>query len=112
MARLLADEDFPKPTVDALRAQGREVVTVQELKLCGLRDREILESATARGRALISHNRKDFRLLHQQTQGRHAGIVVCTRDADFLTLAERISSALASENALEGRLIQVRRPAK
>ena len=31
MSRLLADEDFPLPTVQELRRLGHDVVTVQEL---------------------------------------------------------------------------------
>jgi len=55
-------------------------------------------------------NRRDFIRLHQQNPA-HAGIVVCTQDADVLRHAERIDRAVAEAGTLAGQLIRVYRPA-
>ena len=62
MALLFADENFPGPTVEALRQLGHDVLTVAEGDLSGLgiRDEDVLAFAHARGRAVLTHNRKHF----------------------------------------------------
>ena len=71
---------------------------------------DVLAYAGSRGRAVLTHNRKDFIKLHKQTQ-QHAGIVVCTVDRDVLALAQRIDQALLLEGSLENKLIRVTKPA-
>ncbi len=60
MARLFADENFPIPTVEALRRLGHDVTTVAEVDLAGLGipDADVLAFAHADGRAVLTHNRK------------------------------------------------------
>jgi hypothetical protein len=50
--RLYADENFPQPTVVALRAMGHDVLTTQEAGNAGqsIPDDEVLRYATATGR--------------------------------------------------------------
>jgi predicted nuclease of predicted toxin-antitoxin system len=55
VARLLADENFPRPVADALRALGHDVTTAQAEGLGGVPDPEVL----AAGRAVLTHDR-DF----------------------------------------------------
>jgi hypothetical protein len=54
MARLYADEDFPRPVVDELRRLGHDVRTVQEAGRAGqgVQDSEVLADAAADHRAL------------------------------------------------------------
>jgi hypothetical protein len=110
MARLFADENFPHPAVEALRALGHDVVTVQDVGLGGnaVSDDEILQRATRDGRAVLTLNRKDFIALHRIRPG-HAGIIVCTFDLDFTGQAQRIDAAVRGRN-LEGQEIRVNRP--
>ena len=63
MARLFADENFPNPTVEALRQLGHDVMTAADVGLAGLGipDEEVLVFAHADGRAVLTHNRKHFR---------------------------------------------------
>ena len=57
-------------------------------------------------------NRIDFIRLHQDTQGAHTGIIVCTRDdANPLAFAERIHAALITHPNPAGCLIRIVRPA-
>jgi predicted nuclease of predicted toxin-antitoxin system len=107
MAVLLADENFPFPVVEALRALGHDVRTVQEAGWGGRTDADILACATNDGRAVLTHDR-DFLRLHRTTQP-HAGVVFCTADMDSGALAVRIDRALPAGD-LADRLIRVYRP--
>jgi predicted nuclease of predicted toxin-antitoxin system len=84
MARLLADENFPVPAVDALRQLGHEVQTLLELGLVGqaVPDDEVLNLAASMDCCVLTLNRKDFIKLHSQ-QPEHAGIIIRKADADF-----------------------------
>lgn len=112
MARLYADEDVPRPLVEHLRALGHDVLTALEAGQANqsVQDPDVLAQATSLGRAVLTHNRKDFKRLHAATPG-HAGIVSCTRaDADPKGLAARIDEALAANPDLAGQHIRVNRP--
>jgi predicted nuclease of predicted toxin-antitoxin system len=109
MARLYADENFPLDCVQELRALGHDVLTVQESNCSGCTDEEVLTYASAENRTVITFNRRHFIRLHSESQG-HAGIIVCTFDADFAALASRIDGAFADTTALAGTLIRINRP--
>jgi hypothetical protein len=55
-------------------------------------------------------NRKHFIRLHRDNVD-HAGIIVCTFDADFSGQAIRIEVAFKSAGDIRGKLIRVNRPA-
>src|SRR5437016_301721 len=108
MARLYADENFPLLVVVELRQLGHDVATTTETGKANraTTDAEILEFAISEGRAVLTLNRKHFIALNA-VMPNHAGIVVCTVDADFLGQAQRIHTALALHNDLTGQLIRV-----
>jgi len=56
--RLLADENFPKPIVEALRARGHDVLWVRT-DLAGASDVDLLNLAESEGRIVITLD-KDF----------------------------------------------------
>ena len=95
MARLFADENFPNPTVEGLRQLGHDVLTVADVDLAGLGipDEEVLVFAHAAGRAILTHSRKHVRNLHNAGRP-HGGMVLCTEDTDFDSLATRVDQAL------------------
>jgi predicted nuclease of predicted toxin-antitoxin system len=72
-------------------------------------DTEVLEFASAEKRAVLTLNRKHFIGLHALRPD-HAGIVVCTVDADFVGQAQRIHALLALHADLAGLLLRVNRP--
>ncbi len=76
MARLYADEDIPRPLVEQLRALGHDVLTALEAGQANqsIEDGDVRTHATSLGRAVLTHNRKDFKRLHAASSG-HAGIV-------------------------------------
>ena len=111
MARLYADENFPRPAVEALRRLGHDALTTEEADQADLRipDEEVLAFAHARGRALLTLNRRHFRILHKAGNP-HSGLILCTEDLAFEALAARIDLALSAAGELTGQLIRVDRP--
>jgi hypothetical protein len=111
MASFYADEHVPSSLVDALRALGHDVLTIQEDGLAnrGTTDSDVLDRATALGRAVLTNNRKHFHRLHRLSPA-HAGIVTYTDDADRSALAARIDAAVSAPASLAGTLTRVVRP--
>lgn len=111
MARLYADEGFPRQVSQHLRALGHDVLTVQEAGQANQRisDEAVLAFATERDRAVLTVNRADFIRLHRQNTD-HAGIIVCTEDIDREGLARRVHQAILAKKSLMGQLIRVNRP--
>ena len=99
MARLYSNENFPMPTVEALRRLGHDVLTSLDAGRANLKisDPEVLTFAVNGGRTLITLNRRHFVKLHDLAPA-HRGIVVCTFDANFEDQASRIHSAIADRS--------------
>ena len=110
MARLYSNENFPLPTVEALRRRGHDVLTSLEAGRANqkISDSEVLAFAVNEGRALITLNRRHFVQLHGLTPA-HKGIVVCTFDANFEDQASRVHRAIADLQSLDGKLVRVNR---
>jgi predicted nuclease of predicted toxin-antitoxin system len=113
MGRLYADEQFPYEVVEHLRNFGNDVLTVQEAGNANLKipDDLVLEFARSNDRIVLTLNRKDFKRLHR-SHPNHAGIIICTDDADRIALAERIHEAILAEGELSGKLVSVVRPVR
>jgi hypothetical protein len=77
--RVYTDEDIDHPLVEALRLRGFDILTAQEADRLGQPDDEQLAFAASAGRAILSYNRTDFRVLHEQFERSgetHSGIVL------------------------------------
>ena len=111
MARLYADENFPQPAVERLRELGHDVQTVQDAGKAQQKfpDEAVLADACADGRAVVTHNRKDFRYLYA-AHSDHEGIIVCSEDLDFVGLADRIHETIETLPKLSGQFIRIVRP--
>lgn len=111
MARLYANENFPRPVVVVLRDLGHDVLTTHETGHSGraVPDAEVLSFAIAERRAVLTINRRDFIRLHQLDSD-HAGIVVCSQESAFRAQAERIDAAIRAAGEVEGKLLRVNRP--
>jgi hypothetical protein len=110
LARLYSDENFPVETVEALRRLGHDVVTALDAGQANqaVPDKAVLTYAASLGRTLLTLNRWDFVRLHTEQPG-HAGVVVCSPDADPEAQAAHIDSALRSHVSVEGVLLRVNR---
>jgi hypothetical protein len=111
MEKLYANENFPAPVVMELRNLGHDVLTIEETVRAGQAepDHEVLATAAADGRAVVTHNRRHFIALHRQS-AEHRGIIVCTADPKFRELAIRVHEAIERSPSLDGELLRVNRP--
>ena len=109
---LCADENIPERTIRALRAFGHDVHTLKEDGKAGKRypDESVLRDAASSGRVVVTHDRRDFRRLHNEGQIPHRGIVLCTQDPDPVRLAANIHAALSKRTTIDGELVNVYRP--
>jgi hypothetical protein len=112
MASFYSNENFPQGTVEALRKLGHDVLSSHDAGKSrqSIPDDEVLSFATEESRAVLTLNRRDFIALHGSTSGKHAGIIVCTQDANFQAQARRIHEAVAGMGSLNGQLLRVNRP--
>jgi predicted nuclease of predicted toxin-antitoxin system len=110
IARMYSNENFPLPVVEALRLLGHDVLTTRDTGQAneGIPDDDVLNFATLDGRAVLTHNRKDFIKLHR-TKPDHAGIIVCTQNPDFAALANKIHAHLHGLARLDRLLLRVNR---
>lgn len=110
MGRFYANENFPLPVVIALREMGHDVLTSADAGNSNRKvpDEEVVAYATANNRAVLTLNRRDFIVLHRALQT-HAGIVVCTFDADFAAQAQRVHLVASAQESLVGQLLRVNR---
>ncbi len=98
------------PVVEQLRLAGNDVLTVLETGKSDQAwpDEAVLDFATQESRILLTLNRRHFIRLHQLKPG-HAGIVVCTFNADFASQATQIDEALNTAGDLRGKLLRINR---
>lgn len=73
--RLLADENIPLASIQALRAAGHEVLAASEIMARAL-DREVLARAGAEGRVLVTFDRDFGMLAFKHGVSAPAGIVL------------------------------------
>jgi hypothetical protein len=109
--KFYANENFPRPVVEQLRALGHDVLTAREAGNAGqgIPDPEVVRFATAGDRAVLTPNRRDFVRLHARDAA-HQGIVVCTGDRDMAGQAQCIHAAVSAAGQIAGQLIRVSRP--
>ena len=85
--KLLLDEMYSDAIAVELRARGRDVVSVREITppLVGAADAEVLESAAALERTLVTENVRDSRPLElgRLAEGNHHHGIVYTTDRQF-----------------------------
>jgi len=72
-------------------------------------DEDVLARAAELERAVLTLNRRDFRLLHRLNPNHH-GIIICTEDADRIGQAKRISDKLGESADLQNQLVKIYRP--
>jgi predicted nuclease of predicted toxin-antitoxin system len=111
--KIYADENFPFRTVVELRRLGHDVLTAlgDERANQAISDTDVLRRAAELERAVLTLNRKDFKRLHEQNSN-HAGIIICTEDADRSGQAQRISERIFKLKNLNNQLVRVYRPGR
>lgn len=113
MARFYSNENIALQVVTELRRLGHDVLTSLDAgnANASVPDPEVLAYASAERRILLTHNRRHFLQLHLRRSTGHFGIVLCTIDADFAGLANRIDAAVTELVDCADQVIRVNRPA-
>ncbi len=110
MNNLYSNENFPIDAVIALRKLGYDILTSYEAGQAnqGISDNEVVAYATAKNRAVITLNRKDFIQIHRS--GRvHNGVIICKDDRDYRGQAQALHQYLLSQTTLINRLVRVKK---
>ncbi|MBE7492375.1 MAG: DUF5615 family PIN-like protein [Planctomycetes bacterium] len=104
--RLLADENLPEPLVKRLRAEGHDVVFMQE-QVAGADDTGVAAQAETEVRILVSCD-KDFGELVFARQVAVVGVVLLRLEGmAYDKRAERVLQALNGDITLEGQFTVV-----
>ncbi len=102
---LLLDEDVRVVLAEILRQRGYDVIHVLEVGRRGKSDPEQFLYAASQRRVVLTHNIRDYRLLHRQCQEegkRHAGIIV----SDQLPFRELLRRVLRCLNRLTAEEVE------
>ena len=100
--RVLANENFPKDAIEALRKCGHDVSWVREEKP-GIGDREVLQIAQAEKRLLITFDKDFGELAFRQRLSAEVGIVLFrVVPKSSVQIAKVAVSALESRNDWQG----------
>lgn len=110
MARIYANENFPRRVVEELRKLGHDILTTEEAGKSNqaIPDDDVLAFAIKQRRAVLTLNRWDFVGLHKR-DSQHHGVIVSSRDADPAGHALRIHEAIKDMDDFRGQLIRVNR---
>lgn len=81
--RFYFDEDIPVPLARAMKQRGADVLTTQEADMESSSNDAQVAFAAGQQRVLLTHNKRDFILIHQRYLGEgkdHWGMVVADHD--------------------------------
>ena len=108
--KIYADENFPLRAIIELRRLGHDVLTAfgDDRANQAISDADVLARAAELDRAVLTLNRRDFKRLHERNP-HHAGIIICTEDADRSGQARRISEEIVGRENLKNQLLRVYR---
>lgn len=106
--RFYANENLTMELVETLRQLGHDVLTSYEAGNANQRipDHQVLATATADDRAVLTFNRDDFLALHR-SGANHSGIVVCKDDSNIRELGKVLHHYLITQKTLHNRLLRV-----
>lgn len=108
MFRFYANENLTFELVELLRQQGYDVLTSLEAGNANQRipDDQVLRTATADNRAVLTFNRDDFLRLHRSGVN-HSGIIICKDDSDLSGLSQALHDYLMIQEILQNCLLRV-----
>jgi len=107
LIKLLADENIPKKTVDLLKAQGVDVISVQESS-SGLSDRDILDLAKAKGRIVVTFD-KDFGQIIFKEKYKSQGLILLRFVPESpQQISKRILQLLATKIRIEKNVVVIK----
>ena len=99
--KLYLDEDVDPLLAKVIRDRGYDVLSTHEAKMHNSDDYKQLDFATSQGRAILTHNIRDFHRIakdYAKINKIHAGIILSSQ-LPFKELLKRILSLLSKHNA-------------
>ena len=100
--KILANENFPRVAVEALRDQGDDVLWAHT-DMAGARDEEILRRAQAEQRVILTHDKDFGELAFRSKLPATCGVVLLRLPlVSPQILAERVKAVLASRTDWTG----------
>ena len=105
--KILADENIPNSTIQALRSSGYDVVSVWEVKP-GLSDDQVVQLSIKEQRIILTFD-KDFGRLALTSPSIPGVMLLRIPPKDPKYITRRILSALAAIDNIYGKLIIVRK---
>lgn len=109
--RLYLDQDVDVRLADRLKQKGYDTVTTRDAGNISQTDSRQLEYAATHGRAILTHNRRDFKRLHATFihQGRHHYGIITSAHLKLDELEGRVLNLLGTLCAqqAENQLIQL-----
>ena len=106
MIKLLADENIPKKTVDTLRQEEIDIVSVAESSP-GMNDRTILEQANRDNRVIVTFDKDFGELVFRESLSVRGLILLRFTPISPNQIAERIQSVLTQVTPIEDKIIVV-----
>lgn len=108
MIQFLADENVPKETVDLLKKQGLDIVSVADFA-SGASDSKVLDLANKEGRIVITFD-KDFGQLVFKERRKIKGLILLRFvPTSPQQIAKRIKQVLVAEISIENCVITVKK---
>jgi len=99
--KLYLDEDIDLLLANVLRDRGYDVLTTHEAKMHKSDDHEQIDFATSQGRAILTHNVRDFHRIAKEygkINKSHSGIILSSQ-LPFKELLKRILHLLHKHSA-------------
>lgn len=106
--QFIADENIPLETVDLLKKQGVDIVSVTKLSL-GLSDTKILDLANKKERIVITFDKDFGQLIFKEKKQPHGLMLLRFVPESPLQIAKRIQQVLAAKIKIEHYVVIVKK---
>ena len=107
MIKLLADENIPKKTVEALKQREIDIISVVDSSP-GLSDRAVIELANNENRVIVTFDKDFGELVFRERLEARGLILLRLAPISPEHIAERIAHIMVQEIPIENKIIVVR----
>jgi predicted nuclease of predicted toxin-antitoxin system len=108
LTQFIADENIPKETVDLLKKQGVDIISVTKFAY-GLSDTEVLDLANKNGRIVITFDKGFGQLIFKEKRKTKGLILLRFTPKSPQQIAKRIQQVLATNIRMENSVVTVKK---
>jgi predicted nuclease of predicted toxin-antitoxin system len=108
LTQFIADENIPKETVDLLKKQGVDIVSITKFA-SGLSDQEVLNLANENGRIVITFDKDFGQLIFKEKRKTKGLILLRFAPKTPQQIAKRIQQVLTISINMENSVITVKK---